>query len=244
MKMGERRDLRDLLKDTDFTQKRIIDDLAGSDTASDYPERGFAGDMKRSEGGDFIKNIFIGFLLVGIVVGSFWISFLVGKKVLVPPVKTLPTFEFPVPKAISKLEIERAAPAKEEPEIKEREIKAVETKASLPKPVTAAKMSAAKNIISSKKTGTVAPAVKTSIKTPVAKTTGIKYFKVIVGTYRTAAEANGMVISLKGKGFQSYAKAMSGLYRVQAGAFDKKEKSSPLMAKLTSQGFTPTLIIE
>jgi len=78
--MGERRDLRDLLKDTDFTQKRIIDDLANSDTETDYPERGVAGDIRKSEGGDFIKNIFVGLLLVGIVVGSFWISFLIGKK--------------------------------------------------------------------------------------------------------------------------------------------------------------------
>lgn len=243
MKMGERRDLRDLLKDTDFTQKRIIDDLAGSDTGADYPERGFAGDIKRSEGGDFIKNIFIGLLLVGIVVGSFWISFLVGKKVLVPPVKNLPTFEVPVPKAISKLEIERATPVKEEPEIKEKEIKAVETKAGLPRPVAAGKLLAAKKIISTKKT-VKASAVKASIKAPVAKTKGVKYYKVIVGTYRTAAEANGLVASLKVKGFQSYVKAIAGLYRVQAGAFDKKEKSNPLVAKLISKGFTPTLIIE
>jgi len=225
--MGERRDLRDLLKDTDFTQKRIIDDLANSDTEADYPERGVAGDIKKSEGGDFIKNIFVGLLLVGIVVGSFWISFLIGKKVLVPPIKNLPTFEIPAPKAISKADIEKATPVKEEPIIKEREIKGTEVKAKLPKPI--AVKSASK------------PA---AIKTPVAQSKGIKYYKVIVATFKTANEANAFVKSLKEKGFQSYVKKLSGLYRVQAGAFDTKDKANPLVVKLKGKGFTPAIIIE
>ena len=236
--MGERRDLKDLLKDTDFTQKRIIDDLAGPDSGADYSERGLAGDIRRSEGGDFIKNIFIGILLVGIVVGSFWISFLVGKKVLVPPVKNLPTFEFPTPKAISKTEIEKATPVKEEPVITEKEIKAVETKANLPKPVAPAKVAAAKKTYTAKST-------KAVVKTPGAKTKGVKYHnKVIVGSFKTVAEANVLAKSLKEKGFQSYVKALSGIYRVQAGAFDSQEKANPLVVKLKNKGFTPTVIIE
>ena len=50
--------------------------------------------------------------------------------------------------------------------------------------------------------------------------------------------------SLKEKGFQSYVKKLSGLYRVQAGAFDTKEKSNPLVVKLKGKGFTPAIIIE
>jgi N-acetylmuramoyl-L-alanine amidase len=237
--MGERRDLRDLLKDTDFTQKRIIDDLANSDTETDYPERGVAGDIKKSEGGDFIKNIFVGLLLVGIVVGSFWISFLIGKKVLVPPIKNLPTFEIPAPKPISKLEIEKATLVKEEPVIKEREINAAQVKAKLPKPIEVNKALTAKKV-NLAKTAAVMPA----IKTPIAKTTGMKYYKVIIGTYKTAAEANDLVRSLKEKGFQSYVKKLMGLYRVQAGAFDKKEKAGPLVVKLKNKGFIPTIIVE
>jgi len=261
--MGERRDLRDLLKDTDFTQKRIIDDLAGSDTETDYPERGVAGDIKKSEGGDFIKNIFIGLLLVGIVVGSFWISFLIGKKVLVPPVKNLPTFEIPVPKAISKAEIEKATPVKEEPIIQEREIKAVEVKAKLPKPISVKKVQKAKKTVAAKsatktakkvaaravtktaaKVAASKPAVKPAETMPVVETTSVKYYKIIVGSYKTADEANALVSSLKEKGFQSYVKKVSGLYRVQAGAFDVKEKANPLVVKLKEKGFTPTIIAE
>jgi len=237
--MGERRDLRDLLKDTDFTQKRIIDDLANSDTETDYPERGVAGDIKKSEGGDFIKNIFVGLLLVGIVVGSFWISFLIGKKVLVPPIKNLPTFEMPTLKAISKADIEKATPVNEEPIIKEREIKWTEVKAQLPKPITVTKIKTAAKPVAVKTVSKPA-----AIKTPVAQSKGIKYYKVIVGTFKTANEANALVRSLKEKGFQSYVKKLSGLYRVQTGAFDTKEKANPLVVKLKGKGFTPAIIIE
>jgi N-acetylmuramoyl-L-alanine amidase len=237
--MGERRDLRDLLKDTDFTQKRIIDDLANSDTEADYPERGMAGDIKKSEGGDFIKSIFVGLLLVGIVVGSFWISFLIGKKVLVPPIKNLPTFEIPAPKAISRFDIEKATPVKEEPVIQEREIKGIEVKAKLPKPVSVKKIQTAAKPVAVKTASKPA-----AIKTPVAQSKGVKYYKVIVGTFKAADEANALMKSLKEKGFQSYIKKLSGLYRVQAGAFDAKDKANPLVFKLKGKGFTPAIIIE
>jgi cell division septation protein DedD len=235
--MGERRDLRNLLKDTDFTQKRIIDDLAeGSDTDTNYSRRGVAGDIRRSEGGDFLKNIFIGLLLVGIVVGSFWISFLIGKKVLVPPIRNLPTYDIPVPapKAVSKMEIEKAALIKEEPVFSEKEIKATDVKAGLPKPVAASKVTAAK------KTAAAKPAVKK----PAAKQKAANHYKVIVGANKSAAEADALIKSLKAKGFRSYVKMISGLYRIQAGAFESKEKANPLVVELKKKGFTPTVVVE
>ncbi|MFH1710047.1 MAG: SPOR domain-containing protein [bacterium] len=241
--MGERRDLRELLKDTDFTQKRIIDDLANSDPEAYSPGRGVAGDIRRSEGRDFIKNIFVGFLLVGIVVGSFWISFLVGKRVLVPPVRNLPTLETAPLKAISKLDIERAVPVKEEPVIKEREIKAVEVKAKLPPPVAVKKIMTAKKI-GAARTPVKTAVVKPAVKAPAEKTVSAKYYKVIAGTYKTAAEVNKVIKSLKEKGFRSYVKKISGLYRVQVGAFDESDKADPLVVQLKEKGFTPTIIIE
>jgi hypothetical protein len=241
--MGERRDLRNLLKDTDFTQKRIIDDLAeGSDTDTDYSRRGVAGDIRKSEGGDFLKNIFIGLLLVGIVVGSFWISFLIGKKVLVPPVRNLPTYDIPVPtpKAVSRSDMEKAAPVKEEPAFSEKEIKETEVKAGLPKPVTASKAAAAKKLAGAKKPAVKKPAAKKS----AAKTKGGNHYKVIVGANKTAAEADALIKSLKAKGFRSYAKMISGLFRIQAGAFESKAKANPLVVELKKKGFTPTVVVE
>ncbi len=245
--MGERKDLRDLLRDTDFAQKRIIDDLANSDNEPSFNERGVAGDIRKSEGGDFVKNIFVGLLLVGIVVGSFWVSFLIGKKVLVPPVKNLATVEVPVqaPKTVSNADLEKATPVAEEPVAEEpattlgpeqpitpRAAKAIAAKAGLPKPITSKKLAASKKL----KTKAVPKAA--------AKTKGSKFYKVIVGTFPTAGEANQLVAQLKKGGFGSYVKKIAGGYRVQAGAFDSSAQASPLVVKLKNKGFTSEIIME
>lgn len=236
--MGERKDLRDLLRDADFTQKRIIDDLASSGSETGFEERGVAPDIRKSEGGDFIKNIFVGLLLVGIVVGSFWISFLIGKKVLVPPVKNLQTVEMPAPKAISPIDIETAAPATEEMEIKEREI--------TPAPVVEYKNKPSLAVKPKPKPRPVAVLTNPApaVKPVIAKTKGMKFYKVIVGTYQTVDEANNLTQKLRENGFLYYVKQISGSFRVQAGAFDAMEKAQPLVEKLKAKGFTPTIIIE
>lgn len=233
--MGERKDLRDLLRDTDFAQKRIIDDLASSSSETMPPERGMAGDIRRSEGGDFIKNIFLGLLLVGIVVGAFLISFFLGFIYFRAPVKNLPSIEIPLPKAVTQSEIEKAVPAPKElapePEIKEREITAVEKTARLPKPVSPVKLATPKKI---------------PVKLPltVKLKTSAKMYKVIVGTFDTAAAANALATELKSKGFQSYSKKVGSAYRVQAGAFDTNSKTVPLVVKLKAAGYNPTIIVE
>ncbi len=241
--MGERKDLRDLLRDTDFAQKRIIDDLANSDNEPSYNERGVAGDIRKSEGGDFVKNIFVGLLLVAIVVGSFWISFLIGKKVLVPPVKNLPTAEMPLqaPRPISTAELEKATPVNEEPLNEEpviapkaKEIKAIEKKNGLPRPVAAKKVAAAKKLKSIRKS----PVIKT------AGSKGARFYKIIVGNYRTPTEASQLVSQLKKSGFASYVRKIGSDYRVQAGAFASQAQASPIVLKLKNKGFTSEVIVE
>ena len=186
--MGERKDLRDLLRDADFTQKRIIDDLANS-SSEPVEERDVAREIKRSEGGDFIKNFFVGLLLIGIVVGSFWVSFLIGKKILVPPVKNLPSLEVPVPRAISKTDMEQAASVDEEPILPEREVKEIETKAAIPRPI----------VIAKKPVSDVQPATLAR-SMPVSKSTsGAIYYKVIVGVANTQQEAIRFNADLKAK---------------------------------------------
>jgi cell division septation protein DedD len=259
--MGERKDLRDLLRDTDFTQKRIIDDLANSGIES-YSEKDTGEKIRRAEGGDFIRNFFVGVLLIGIVIGSFWASFLIGKKLLVPPVKNLPTYELPVPKTVTKSEIESAIPANEdETPIPEHEIKAIDKKEGLPKPVLSAKKIAAgramKNSESKAVVGTVSANTATIVAKPqtvakVAETTtapamGTKtlagrHYKAIAGTYKTLSDAKIVISYLKKNGISSFAKkTKTGLYRVQAGAFESKAKAAPMLAKLKAKGLHPVL---
>ena len=233
--MAERKDLKDLLRDTDFTQKRIIDDLATSEIDT-FPERGVGRDIRRSEGGDLIKNFLVGVLLVAIVVGSFWISFLLGKKVLVPPVKNLQTMqpvESAAPKPVSKSELESATPVQgeEEAPIPEKEIKAVEKKEGLPKPIMRAAPKASEAI----------PAYAT---TPAAPPSKGSYYKIIVGNYATMADAKRVTTVLKARGFQSYTKRTAAGYRVQAGAVQTRAQALPIFNKLKAKGFTPSIIVE
>jgi hypothetical protein len=84
-------------------EKRIIID----DLASYEQEIGVSrGIRRRGRFGEFDKSVVVFFLLIGIVVGSFWVSFLLGKKVLLP-VKPLVTKEL--------TPIEEQVPAKTEP---------------------------------------------------------------------------------------------------------------------------------
>jgi hypothetical protein len=234
--MGERKDLKDLLRDNDFTQKRIIDDLANVEVDDLSEERDLSRELRRSEGGDFIKNVFLGLLLVGIVVGSFWVSFLIGKKVLVPPVKNLQTFEIPVPKTLSQTDIDQAEPANiDNSPIPEREIKPGE---NTKKPAVA--KTAVKKPVS-KPVAAKVP-VKAAVKTVAAKPGQL--YKVVVGTYGTVSKASKVSTDLKVKGFSSFVKRSGKFFRVQAGAFDTKEKASPLVSKLKAKGYTPALVLE
>ena len=243
--MGERKDLRDLLRDTDFAQKRIIDDLASSDNEPSYNERGVAGDIRRSEGGDLVKNIFVGLLLIAIVIGSFWISFLIGKKVLVPPVKNLPTAEMPAqaPKTVSNADLANATPVQgesldEEQPITEKEIKTVDKAAGLPKPVAIKKAAAARKLPKT------AAALKKTAAKPAVKSKGGKYYKIIVGSFSSMSDAAAVSARLKQSGFPSYVKKVGALYRVQAGAFETQAKAAPTLLKLHNKGFTTTLVLE
>lgn len=82
-------------------EKRIIID----DLSSYEQEMSVSRAMRKRSGlAEFFKSVFVLLLLVGIVVGSFWVSFLLGKKVLLP-VKTLETKELtPIEERIPDIE--------------------------------------------------------------------------------------------------------------------------------------------
>ena len=197
-------------------KKIIIDDLASYEE-----EIGVGRGVKRGGGfGDFLKNIFVGILLIGIVVGSFWVSFLIGKRVLVP-VKQLETRTLPP--------IEEAKP------IQEEDLSAyatVETNAQTQEEY-------AKRI-----------EPKTDIKTAPPEPMKYqivhdKYYKVEVGLFTTKAEADALVASLKTKGISSFIKKVSSSgFRVQAGAYKTKEKAQQQVNELKTKGVNSDIIYE
>jgi len=216
--MGERRDLRDLLRDTDFEQRRIIDDL--SSYREEEHEKEIGRDIKRGGLSDFFRNLFVGAFLVAIVIGSFWVSFLVGKRVLVPPIKNIPTIEFPRPKAVTSIQVEKA-------KITETAEKAKETIREM-----------VSNVTPKAQEETVA--VKSAASPYQAK----KYYKVIVGSLSSSASAQDLGKKLAAKNFPYYIKKVSGMWRIQAGAFDTQSQAQALVARLKAKGFGSEIVIE
>ncbi|MFC1559741.1 SPOR domain-containing protein [Candidatus Margulisiibacteriota bacterium] len=215
--MGERRDLRDLLRDTDFEQRRIIDDL--SSYRDDQDEKDLSKEIKRGGASDFFKNLFVGLFLVAIVIGSFWISFLVGKRVLVPPIKNIPTVEFPKPKAVTPLQVktaEKVAPVQAAPAVVNEPDKTVAT----------------------------APKVTTTTQSDPAIYAAKKYYKVIAGTFASSGDAQVMARRLAKTGFPYYIKKMSGMWRVQVGALEARNQAQTLVARLKAKGFSSEIVYE
>jgi len=193
-------------------EKRIIID----DLASYEEEIGVARGMKkRGRFSEFFRNLLVGFLLIGIVVGSFWISFLIGKRVLVP-VKTISTREL--------------TPIEEEiPEIEKKIVGG---------PAIASSEVGIIGVIEEE-----APA-KIIEPQPVQPET-MKYYKVQAGLFTTVSEAEELSARLKQSGFSCFIKKLSNsTYRVQAGAFRTKSRAQTLVNQLQVKGFGSEIIYE
>ena len=183
----------------------IIDDLTSYDK-----EKGVAKDInRRSSDFGWLKNIFVALLLVGIVVGSFWISFLIGKRVLTP-VKPLRSEKvMPVP--------ESTAPIVEEEVVIEEEA-VVPKPEPKPEPMPEPK-----------------PVPKTA---PVKEPSVTKYYKVRVGSFTTSAAAYNTEKQLKNAGFPTFVRKIdSGMWTIQVGAFVKKSQADSLVGQLKAKEF-------
>jgi N-acetylmuramoyl-L-alanine amidase len=182
-------------------EKRIIID----DLASYEEEIGVGRGMKRRRGFiEFVKNIFVGLLLIGIVIGSFWVSFLIGKRVLVP-VKPLATAEL--------LPIEESIPFEEEIEFpvvlatpEESFVSEVPSKKVEPKPEPLEKIRYYKVQAGLFETKTEAQALVRELKEK-GFTSFIREVdsasRVQAGAFRTKDRAQVLVDQLKAKGFNS-----------------------------------------
>ncbi len=194
-------------------KKIIIDDLASYEE-----EIGVGREIRRRGGfGEFLKNIFVGLILIGIVVGSFWVSFLIGKRVLVP-VKNLETRETPNL-------VEEKIPVEEE------DLSVLATPEKTAKPAEKATPVPSKRI--------------ETVKTTVASPEKMMYYKVQAGLFTTKADADALVGSLKEKGVKAFVRKVSGSeYRVQVGAYRTRSSAQVLVNDLQSKGVEATIIYE
>jgi cell division septation protein DedD len=194
-------------------EKRIIiDDLAAYEQ-----ETGVTRSMRKRGGvGEFIKSLFVFLLLVGIVVGSFWVSFLLGKKVLLPvrqlEVKDIAPIEETLPESAGPIEPEKLKIAVPTSTVVEEE--ELEPAAKVVKPTTL----------------------------PLEQN---KYYKVQAGLFKTKADASALVDRLKLSGFTAFIRKLpDGSFKVQAGAFRARSQAQAIVNQLSVKRFESIIIYE
>lgn len=178
----------------------------------------------RRKGGflGFIRSLLLFVLLIGIIVSSFWVSFLLGKRILVP-VKKIPERRFevvapesrPTPAALQRLE---EVMLEEEEKIAVEEVEAAQAepaKVAEPKPAEGKPSSGTKH-----------------------------YFKVQAGVFSSKSNALALERKLNASGFATYTKKVTNGWRVQVGAFYKKSHAQHLQSSLSAKGFESTIIYE
>lgn len=172
----------------------------------------------------FVKNFLVFVLLIGVIVGSFWISFNLGRRILVPT-KKLPQrriqIEIPEPPAeiagLQKLE-DVADKVIEKASVQKAPVKKKTVSKPIPK--------------------------QTTIKKTVAAAPSGHYYKVQAGVFNNKNNAVSLSKKLNASGFANFIRKLNSGWRVQAGAFRTKNRALVLQQLLTSKGFTSSLIYE
>ena len=200
---------------------------------TDDEDIGIGRSLKRRSRSSFpVKGVVFSIFIVFLVVASFWVSFLVGKRILIPE-KTILAEK---PKPVSTM------PVKEVPQsVAERDLteKTVFPDLSQKPP---AKAKPVEKKISKKVVLPTAPAKK-----PLAQPAPAKedvYYKVQAGLYSSRAQAVEKMKAMEDLGFEVFAREVSGGWRVQAGAFKSREKADKMASELRAKGLSATVIKE
>ncbi|MDD5594109.1 MAG: SPOR domain-containing protein [Candidatus Margulisbacteria bacterium] len=194
-----------------------------------FGEKEFSPQAETPKGNRFLswlKNILVLLVLIGVVAASFWVSFQLGKKILVPT-KKLPerisaaNLEPPPSiKSLQKLQALMSAEAG-------KKIKPAKTAAKAP---TRAKIVAKKCAVPK----TVAP----------ARISGRGYYKLQAGLLADKAQAEELAGRMKSAGIDVFVKKVGGGWRVQAGAYKTKEMAEITQSALNKKGYKSKIVFE
>lgn len=194
-----------------------------------------------------LNNLWLFGLGILVVLGSFLLSFQIGKMIFIP-VKELPA---PAPSTLA-----GAAPAGEEaPEIQvETTPLAVplsdETSAgpavSRPAGQTTvpATAPAQTNIVSKPKPASPKPANQPAVVTSYSQSASNKVYKVQVGPYATRDRADEIAKELVATDLPAFVTASGTLWKVQVGAFKSADLAADLVTKLKKDGYPATLVAQ
>lgn len=167
-----------------------------------------------------LKSVLVLLVLIGIVVASFWVSFQLGKKILMPIKKPSgKKIEAAIPepppsiKALQKL---REAMSIEAKKLEAGKQKAVQAAKPKPKPKRVVRRAAAKR----------------------------GYYKVQAGLFEEKENADELAAILEKNGFDYYTRKVDGGWRVQAGAYRAKSAAEALRQELKAKNLDSSIIYE
>ncbi|MFH1576558.1 MAG: SPOR domain-containing protein [Candidatus Margulisiibacteriota bacterium] len=169
-----------------------------------------------------IKNLLILFLLVGVIAGSFWVSFSLGKKLLMP---------------VKKQSLEKIAVSIPEPPTSIahlQELDKISEEAAEPEAAD----------VQEEKSAPVVHKPKVGKKSTAAAGPSGKYYKVQAGVFADKQSANSQVEQLRAAGFETFVRKVSQGWRVQVGAYRGKSWAQELQSSLKAKGFDSGIIYE
>ncbi len=161
-----------------------------------------------------LKPLLVFLLLVILIIGCFWVSFSLGRRLLSPS-RSAEKIQVAIPEPPASI-------------------------AHLQKLAAAVSLETAKKV----KTTVKAPIMKPLIKSKSAVKVSKKLYKIQAGLFTKKADALALSEKLNGDGFETSVKKVGGSWRVQTGAFRNLSSAQKLQKSLTEKGYKSTVIVE
>jgi cell division protein FtsN len=152
--------------------------------------------------------------LILLVVGSFWVSFTFGKRLLSPS-RPPEKIQVAIPEAPSSIaHLQKLAEAVR--------AKTVSVKPAAKKPAVKA----------------------TKVTKTVAKHDRINWYKIQAGVFGQKSQASALSEKLNADGFETIIKSTRSGWRVQTGAFKNRTGALALQQSLKAKGYSSQIIVE
>ena len=201
----------------------------------------------------FVRNLLVFVVLIGVIVGSFWVSFELGKKILFPAKNVKSKIQVavpePPPSIMALQELEKI--------MSEGTGKGKKGKSALPKVPKASAQAAKiaqKAAVEIPKMELPLPPVSTTVRAvkpkivkkaaKVQKRSGNGFFKVQAGLFVEKDRAKELAAQINVAGYSTYLKKLDSGWRVQVGAYRNKSEAETLKNALEGKGIKSVVLFE
>jgi cell division septation protein DedD len=198
--------------------------------------------MKAEQNAGCLKNLLFVVICAVVVLGSFWLSYIVGAQFLLPG-KQNPSFS--VTKGLNKLKRLKNNLMSSQDLVKDE--KAFTSYTKPPAPQTIVPPEVQYTPVAPPKpieTPSPKPAPKPAARPPQTAAATSTMYRVVVGSFDTKQEAQDVAENIRADGFPVYMYTADGKYRLQIGAFKSKALATSLMTKATEYGYNAFISIK